>query len=312
MRLPVRRHAVPAVLALAIVTAACSSAAPSKPTPPPASPAPSGAPASPGIPSADPNAATYWLRMITTQALPPLNLFGGGAPLVITGSGLVVTPGPVPAIFPGPLVMPLISRTITDAGRAKILQLATSLGLLGRQTDFSANAGLAGGIIAHVEITVDGRLVTLSGSPDATIECVRAPCNPAPATPEAFGTFWRQLLDPTSWLGSELGAEAPYTPTVYSILVGSAPAPDPNLGANIVAWPLDASLATFGTPVVNGQARCATVTGDTATTLGRAFAKANALSQWTQAPTANAAFGLTVRALVPGEDACREVFGVGG
>jgi hypothetical protein len=311
MRSPVRRHAVPAVLALAIVTAACSSAAPAKPTPAPASQAPSGAPASPGVPSVDPNAATYWLRMITTQALPPLNLFGGGAPFVITGSGLVVTPGPVPAIFPGPLVVPLIGRTITDAGRAKILRLATSLGLIGRQTDFSANSGLAGGIIAHVEITVDGRLVTLSGSPDATIQCVTAPCSPAPATPEAFGTFWRQLLDPTSWLGSELGAETPYTPTVYSILVGAAPAPDPNLGANIADWPLDASLATFGTPVANGQARCATVTGDTAATLGRAFAKANALSQWTQDPTANAAFGLTVRALVPGEDACREVFGVG-
>jgi hypothetical protein len=51
--------------------------------------------------------------------------------------------------------------------------------------------------------------------------------------------------------------------------------------------------------------------GGRGATLGKAFAKANALSQWTQDPTASAAFGLTVRALVPGEDACREVFGVG-
>jgi hypothetical protein len=277
----------------------------------PASPSSSGAPASPGIRSADPNAATYWLRLTTTQALPPLNVFGNGSLLVITGSGLVVTPGAVPAIFPGPLVVPLIGRTITDSGRAKILRLATDLGLIGRQTDFTANGGLPGGITAHVEITVDGRLVTLSGSPDATIQCVAAPCNPAPATPEAFGTFWRQLLDPTAWLGSELGTGTPYTPTVYSILVGSPPDPDPNRGASIADWPLDASLATYGTAVANGQARCATVTGDVAATLGRAFAKANALSMWTQDPTASAAFGLTVRALVPGEDACREVFGVG-
>jgi hypothetical protein len=310
MRPHVRLHAFLAVLALALATAACSSAAPATPAPA-TTPPPSGSVASPGIPSADPNAATYWLRMTTSQALPPLNLFGNGAPLVITGSGLLVRPGPVPAIFPGPLLVPLVGRSITDAGRGKILQLATSLGLIGRQTDFTADGRLVGGVTAHVEITVDGRVVTLSGSPEATIECVAAPCNPAPATPEAFGSFWRQLLDPAPWLGSELGAEASYTPTSYSILVGAAPVPDPNLGANIADWPLDAPLATFGTSVANGQARCATVVGDAAATLGRAFAKANGLSGWTQDPTASASFGLTVRALVPGEDACREVFGVG-
>ena len=92
--------------------------------------------------------------------------------------------------------------------------------------------------------------------------------------------------------------------------MGAAPAPDPTLGANIVDWPLDASLATFGTPVANGQARCATVTGDTATILGKVFASSS-LSQWTQDPTTSATFGLTVLGLVPGEDACREIFGVG-
>ena len=302
---------LPFAATLALALAACSSAAPATPAPTPATPPPTGAPSSPAVPSADANAATYWLRLTTTQALPPLNLFANAAPLVITGSGQLVTTGAVPAIFPGPLVVPLVGRTITDAGRAKIVELATSLGLLGRQTDFAANGGLAGGVIAHVEITVNGRLVTLSGSPDAAASCAAATCSPAPSTPEAFGAFWRQLLDPGSWLGSELGAETPYTPTAYSILVGKAPVPDPTLGANIADWPLDAPLATLGVPVANGQARCATVIGATATTLGAAFAKANTLSQWTQDPTASASFGLTIRALVPGEDACREVFGVG-
>ena len=191
------------------------------------------------------------------------------------------------------------------------MDLAESLGLLGRQTDFPAGTGIVGGITAHVELTVDGKRVTLSGSPDAEARCGTATCSPAPSTPEAFGSFWRQLLDLQTLLGSELGPETAYTPTTYSILVGAAPVPDPALGANIVDWPLAASLATFGVAVANGQARCATVTGDTAATLGRAFAKANSLSQWTQDPATSASFGLTVRALVPGEDACREIFGVG-
>jgi hypothetical protein len=98
---------------------------------------------------------------------------------------------------------------------------------------------------------------------------------------------------------------------VYSILVGAAPVPDPTLGANVMIWPFDVTIGSFGAAVANGQARCATVTGAAAATFRDAFAKANALTQWTQNATTSATFGLTVRALVPGEDACREVFGVG-
>jgi hypothetical protein len=291
--------------------AACTSAAPATPPPATPSPPPSGAPSASGLPSAAPDPATYWLRMTTTQALPPLSVFGTGAVTVITGSGEVVMPGPVPAVFPGPLVVPLVSRPISDAGRARILDLARSLGLLGRQTDFTPGVGLAGGIVAHVELTVDGQRVTISGSPDATASCATPPCVPPSATPEAFGAFWRQLLDLPTLLGAELGAETGYTPTVYSILIGAAPVPDPTLGANVVTWPFDGTIGGFGAAVANGQARCGTVTGAAAATFGAAFAKANALTQWTQNATTSATFGLTVRALVPGEDACREVFGVG-
>jgi hypothetical protein len=299
------------VAGLGAVLAACVSAAPATPTPSPATPLPTRVPSSPGASSTAPDATTYWLRLTTTQALAPLNLFPSGAQLVITGSGVAVMPGPVPAIFPGPLVVPLVGRPVTDAGRAKILALATSLGLIGRQTDFSAGTGLAGGVTAHVEITVDGKRVTLSGPPDAQAGCSSSPCSPAPATPEAFGAFWRQLLDLPSLLGDDLGPETTFTPSGYSILVGPPPGPAVGVTSSIADWPLAAPLATFGAPVANGQARCATVTGDTAATLGAAFARANALSQWTQDPTANATFGLIVRPLVPGEDACREVFGLG-
>ena len=43
----------------------------------------------------------------------------------------------MPAIYPGPLVIPLFARQVTDEGRAQIIQWARDLGLLGGQTDFT-------------------------------------------------------------------------------------------------------------------------------------------------------------------------------
>ncbi len=186
---------------------------------------------------------------------------------------------------------------------------AQELGLLGRQTNFGST-GLPGGVTGVIELTVDGGRVAIQGNPDAERQCITTPCSPAPGSPEAFGTFWRELLD-LSWLGSDLGPPSPFAPPVYSVLVGAAPQPDPLLGADIAVWPLAVPITSYGRPVANGTARCGTSTGADASSLGDALAKANALTQWVQSPTTSATFGLTVRPLAPGEDACREVFGVG-
>jgi hypothetical protein len=80
--------------------------------------------------------------------------------------------------------------------------------------------------------------------------------------------------------------------------------------AHLQDWPLDTPLATFGVPVADGSVRCGTAFGDDAATLGLAFENANQLSQWVQDPDTSATFGLTVRPIVPGEDPCKELFGV--
>lgn len=294
--------------ALAVIVAACSSAGSTATASPTAVPSPS---ASIPAASAVPDAQGYWLRLTTTQAIPPLNLFGTAPALVITGSGTVVTTGAVPAIYPGPLVAPLLGRPISDAGRAKILKLATDLGLLGARTDFSAGAPIAGGVTARIEISVDDRLVTITGPSDVPGCAAGQACSPAPGTPEAFGLLWNRLLDLSSWLAADLGPQAPYQPVAYAVLIGSAPAPDATLGASITQWPLTTPMSSFGTLVANGTARCGTATGADVAMLRGAFAKANQLTQWVASPTANATYGLTVRSLTPGEDACREVFGPG-
>jgi hypothetical protein len=301
MRLPARLI----VTAFAVVAAACGGSGGSAVTPS-SPPGPT-----PVIPSPSPDAAaqTYWLRAMTTQALPPVNVFAMQPHVRITGDGLVVTQGPVPAIFPGPLMPNLQARPITEAGRAAILAAAKELGMLEGTTDFTAGPTLAGGISGRIELTVDGQVITLTGNPNALMECVTTPCTPPAGSAAAFAEFWRLLGDLPSWIPNELSPESPYDAPAYAILVGPAPEPDPNLPQAPMDWPLDQPLALFGGPVLDGSYRCGTVTGADAATLLPALQAANQLTPWIQDPSTSATFGLTVRPMVPGEDACREVFG---
>ncbi len=162
-----------------------------------------------------------------------------------------------------------------------------------------------------IELTVDGTRITLTGDPSAQIECVAAPCDPPPGSAAAFAAFWNKLLDLPSWLGDDLGPQSPYDPPAYAILVGAPPAPDPVFTPPPADWPLDQPLATFGAPVANGTARCGTASGADAETLRPALEAANPLTPWVQDPDTNATYGLTVRPMVPGEDVCKEIFGVG-
>ena len=321
-----RPNARLSVVVLAALLAACTapggSGAPASPSSsdapsssaaaasPSTAPGPSSSGGAPSIgPTASQDAFGAWLRAWTTQALPPLNVFGLTDVLVVTADGVAVTSMPVPTVYPGPAVVPLGGRQVSQAGRDKIIARATALGLLGTTRDFGA-PDMPGAATGHVSLTVDGRQVEITGNPNMTIECIKAPCDAAPGTPEAFGQFWLELSN-LDWLGADAAASQPYNPPVYSALVGQAPPPDPRLGANVVIWPLATPITSFGAPVVNGTARCGTVTGADADLLGSALAKANGLTQWVQSATSNATFGLTVRPLTDGRDACRDVFGIG-
>ena len=57
----------------------------------------------------------------TEQAVPPLARFGETPAIVITLDGRVLTGGAVPAIFPGPLVGPIVQRQLTPAGWTRIV-----------------------------------------------------------------------------------------------------------------------------------------------------------------------------------------------
>jgi hypothetical protein len=265
--------------------------------------------ASPVASPSSPVATGAWLRAWITQALPPQSVFSLPDALLITADGVAVQSVPIPTVYPGPAVVPLGGRHLTPAGLEALIARAKALGLLSGKTDFGG-ATAPGGATGHVELTVDGKHVELQGDPNLTIQCIKAPCEPPAGTPEAFGMFWQELAS-LSWPGADPAPQQPYTPPVLSVLVGPAPDPDPKLGANVAIWPLGTPIATFGKAVLNDGSRCGTVTGADATTLLAALAKANGLTQWTQSASTNATFGLVIRPLTDGQDACREVFGVG-
>jgi hypothetical protein len=288
-----RSLALPALVIAALMAAAgCAGASGPSPTPSP-----------PGVPD-----DVLRLRLTITQAIAPVERFGWLSPVAITGDRIVVTPGAVPAIYPGPIVMPLFGQEITEAGWAQIVQQAGRLGLL-RGGDFSGGAVMPGAAQGRIELLVDGTVRVLTGNPEAQIVCVTTPCEPQPGTPEAFGELWRHLLDLESWLGAHLGPQDEYVPRAYGVLVGPAPAPEPGLTSEIQDWPLDIPLATFGGPVGMTGFRCGVVEDDDAAALRPALARANQLTQWVQDPDTSATFGLRVRPMLPGEDLCAELFG---
>ena len=275
----------------------------------PGAPGSSASPAPTLAPQPSPSADTYWLRATTMQAIPPVDRFGIPPVATITGDGTYVIVGPTDAMYPGPALPNLLGRAIDDAGRARILAEARRLGLLSGQTDFRGDGGVPGGITGQVELTVDGARVTLTGDPEATVECVTTPCDPPPGTPAAFGAFWTQLQDPGSWLGDALGPEAPFVADAYALLVGPPPPPEASIPTPIVDWPLDEPLGAFGRPVANDTRRCGNAAGDDATTLRPSLEQATQASPWSQDPSTSATVGIVVRPFVAGEDPCAETFG---
>jgi hypothetical protein len=288
----------------AVMIAACGGSTPS--------PAPSASlvpdEPTPVVPTASPadQDTSHWMRLSTWQAIPPQNLFGVTDTAVIDGDGVLVLPGAVLAIFPGPLVAPLFGRQVSDEGKAQILAWAEELGLLSGATDFTGGSSMPGAMTGRIELTVGDERLTLTGIPSDGM----AIPDPQPGSPEAFTELWRRLADLPGNLNTELGPESPYTPAGYAVLVGAAPAPEPGMAGEVMVWPLDTPVNEFGTAVLSETGRCGLAVGEDGVAMGEALAKANQLTQWTATPETSATFGLTVRPIVWGEDPCAEVFGV--
>jgi hypothetical protein len=261
-------------------------------------------PASPTPEPSAPADAAFLLRVTQVQALPPTETFGWLPQVVITLDGRVLTAGAVPAIFPGPLVNPIIEQQLTSAGWTQIVAAARAAGLLSGGHDFTGGVLPPGSAATRLQIVADGRMYDLTGDQNRVMQCITTPCVPQPGSPEAFGGFVGRLFDLGSSLPGQLGAAGVYVPARYAVVVG----PPPNqqgLEQPIIAWPLEGGFAALGKPIADGSGRrCAVITGDAVAALRPALGVANQLTRWRE-PVDGSLYGLRVRPLLPGDmDPC--------
>ena len=272
MRLPVRQLLTPMVVFAAV---ACGTSAPASPPTPAASLAPG--------PSVEPGEA--WLRASTTRAIPPIDRFAVPDAAAITPDGRYVTVGPVGEMYPGPLLPNLRERAITDDGRQRVLDQAVRLGLLGGPTDFTGG-GMPGGVIGHLDLTVDGGRVTLTGDPHAQIQCVTTPCDPPPGTPAAFADVWAKLRTPAPGWAMTSDRKSRSSPMRTRCSSDRLRPCRRRQGAPAARRaPRGSQVGTFGVPVAGGTYRCGIVDGADAAALTPAFEAADKLTQWIQEPS---------------------------
>jgi hypothetical protein len=301
---------IAALAGLALALAACTGP---PGTPSPTGPTPQPSASSTATPSPS-STARYLFRATTSQATPPETRFRWIGPLTITGDLIAVQPGPQIEIYPSPLLPNLVARPITPAGFAQIAAEASRLGLLSGERDFLPSDIAPGSVTGRIEITADGTRYDFVGDPSRVVRCGPGErCIPQPGTPEAFGTFWQRLGDPAGWLGKEAGAEFSYVATSYALLLTEPPSEQPPLEPQVLDWPLPQRLSTFGEPIASADLpRCGTIEGADALTLRPLLQQANELTRWIYPPAAQRIeYGLVVHPMVPGEDICRELFGVG-
>lgn len=285
-----RRLAALSAASVLIVLAACSGSRSAS-----GSPGPTGAPTSSPAPSGSVERTVF--RAWTTQALPPAATFSWGSTAVIA-DGQLITSGPIPMIYPGPLLPNLIQRSITPEGVDRVFEAAHAAGLLAGPTDLTG--GIApGGTTAHLLFLLDGQQREVIGDPNKVMMCIAAPCVPPPGSPEAFGLFWSQVSDPGGIAGGELGKEQRYQPKRLAVLVTDPPKDDSALKPGRAQWPLATPLREFGTPFGGLTDRCGVVEGADLALLLPAVQEANAMTQWTDGITGGRV--LVVRPLVPGE-----------
>lgn len=254
--------------------------------------------------SASPSAPTtgFALRAWVSQALPPVGAFRTAGPDLTIDQGRLIVHGPEMAIYPGRLLPNLQQRPLSQAGIDALIAAARAAGLLDGPTDLTG--GLKPGAqTAHLLFVIDGVQREVLGDPTRQIVCVTTPCDGAPGTPEGFGQFWARIHDIGTWLGTELGPEAPYIGDRFAVLLVE-PVEDASLPPSFAPWPLDVPMTQFGVALAGPPpARCGVIEGDSLKAALAAFGAANELTRWTD--DTDAVFAAVVRPLLPGEpDPC--------
>lgn len=300
-----------AALAASVVIAIGCAGGPSPTNAPsasaPGSVAPSAVPSA-SEPSASPVAATPTVFLKVTSEGGFINPAAtlNALPIVeVLTDGRILTPGPVAAIAPGPLLPTVDVRETGASGATAILAAIQQAGLDRPATGGPGVPGDSGTTIFSVIIdgeTIDTRLA-------GGARGIGGPSGPGlggsmdPGRAAAFDLLAR-LVDPSeTWGVASAPTASRYVPTGYRVfVVRGAPSGDPATAQAPVAWPLSTPLDAFGTASVPDRGiaglRQGVVLGVDAATLGPILARATTETAFTSAGTS---WTLSVRPLLPDE-----------
>lgn len=229
-------------------------------------------------------------------------LFSSLPTFLLTGDGRAFTPGAVPAIYPGPLLMPMFERSVTKQGIEKILKLADDAGLLGEIPDYELPDGpvVMDASDTVVVINVNGKTYTHSanalgmGLPDDNTGGDTGARPEATPARENLLRFVTLMADISKVAGAgNVGPDGPWSPDSYRfqamVVVDPTqfePAP------TIVEW-----TAATGV-VLADSAQCAKVAADKVDDL---FANANQLTFFEEDEVI---YQLAVVGVLPGDAVC--------
>jgi hypothetical protein len=289
------RRRAPGTLAVLLLLAACSSAGGTPAT----SPSPSGAPSVPPPSSGDgiehPGGDEAILVVSSAGGFVPLEFIATAMPsFVMLGDGRVIVQGAVPAIFPGPALPALQTRTLTPEGIQTVLEAVEQTGLFTTDLELrGAQAMVADAADTVFTLNAAGREVTITvyalgflapdmepppGVSSAEVEAHRllTALNDALATIDTAVPADQWETD--GWRPHEAEALRLYARDATGEPV------DEGIPEDVRDWPIaDEDPSTIGEEVVlfgNGT-RCVALEGETAATWWTDLGEASQVTRWT-------------------------------
>ncbi len=179
--------------------------------------------------------------------------------LTLTADGQVLTPDPVPEIYPGPLLPHLSTRDLDPAGRAALAEVVLAGGLITTPPPDFGTPGVADAPTTTLRVTLDGAETTLAAN--ALAEAGAAPelTGEQQSARDAFRALVDRLRDLEGAVGTEhLGEPSPYAPE--GVWLRAVPAPTEGVpedpAPTVLPWPVpDVALADLDSPtLVDGEA----------------------------------------------------------
>jgi hypothetical protein len=238
----------------------------------------------------------------------PEFLFSAVPQFTLYGDGRVLVPGAVPAIYPGPAIMPIQERRLNEEGIQAVLAAVAETGLFVTDARFDgAQAMVADAGDTTFELHADGTSVTISVYALGFLDPANLPPQISQAEVAAHGslmdlsTFLTTLdtqLDATAWADETWET---YQPQALRLSVRQSDADALDGTETFAEWPIEGEdPAAFGDTGTLPGTRCGGVTGAAATTWLEALATANQSTRFT---ADDHRYAVTVRPVLPDETA---------